>query len=481
MTSYRFSRRAFVRSVGAATGLHALLRSSEARAAGQAAPKRFVVVFHPVGGVYDNWTCKGSDSSFTLSPILAPFEPVKSQMVVLDGMKIVAPSVAGTGGGGCHEANTVCLMSGVPYRGVWPGGSGDDAKVDGPTVDQLFLKLQPALASARGQIPSLQIQCDERTDDREYSCRRISASGAGTPLDPYLAPSKLFDRVFGSLIPGGPTPANLAALEAARATRKSVLDFALKDLARLERVAPASEKSRLEAHAVMIRDLEKQLDAATAVAEQCVQIARPVDPPGIDRFQDTGQNGGNTPGGDQNVHKQVAQLHYAVLRAAFACDMTRVATFQYSPGNNHVSFQGFFPADPTSVHQHHGTSHDAGSDPSHVIPFLTNVSTWYSQITADFLVSLQKAPDLDGSMLLDNTLVAYVTDIAEPLHDNGKIFPVSLFGGAKLGLRGGMLRKYGADTSRRPMNDMWLAVAKLLDVPLATLGTPQMHTTPLEL
>jgi hypothetical protein len=341
--------------------------------------------------------------------------------------------------------------------------------------------MQPALGSARGKIPSLQIQCDERTDDREYSCRRISASAAATPLDPYLAPSKLYERVFGSLIPGGPTPANLAALEAARAKRKSVLDFALKDLARLEQLAPASERARLEAHAVMIRDLETQLDAATAVAEQCVQIPRPVDPPGIDRFQDTGLNGGNTPGGDQDVHKRVAELHCAVLRTTFACDMTRVATFQYSPGNNHVSFQGFFPADPTSVHQHHGTSHDAGSDPSHVIPFLTNVSTWYSQITADFLVTLQKATDLDGSSILDNTIVAYVTDIAEPLHDNSKIFPVSLFGGARLGLRGGTLKKYGADASRRPMNDMWLAVAKLLDVPLTSLGTPQMHTTPLEI
>jgi hypothetical protein len=64
---------------------------------------------------------------------------------------------------------------------------------------------------------------------------------------------------------------------------------------------------------------------------------------------------------------------------------------------------------------------------------------------------------------------------------DSKIFPVSLFGGAKLGLKGGTLKRYGADTSRRPMNDMWLAVAKLLDVPLTTLGTPQMHTTPLDI
>jgi hypothetical protein len=470
-----------VRSAGGATGLYALLRLCEASAAGAPAPKRFMVIFHPVGGVYDNWTCSGSGTTFTLSPILMPFEPVKNQMVVLDGMKIVAPPVPGTGGGGCHEANTVCLMSGVPYRGTWPGGTGDDAKVDGPSVDQLFLQKQPTLASALGKIPSLQIQCDERTDDREYSCRRLSASGAATPLDPYLAPSKLYDRVFGSIVPGGPTPANQAALAQARAMRKSVLDFALKDLARLELLVPASEKNRLEAHATMIRDLEMQLDASTAISGQCVQIQRPVDPPGIDHFQDTGLTGGNDPGGDQNTHKLVAQLHYAVLRAAFACDMTRVATFQYSPGNNHVSFQGFFPGDATGVHQHHGTSHDAGSDPSHVIPFLTSVSTWYSQITSDFLVSLQKATDLDGSSILDNTVVAYVTDIAEPLHDNSKIFPVSLFGGARLGMHGGTLRKFGADVNRRPMNDMWLGVAKLLDVPVTTLGTPDMHTSALDL
>lgn len=480
MNQYRFKRRAFLQSVGAATGLHALLRLAEARAEGTPAPKRFMVVFHPVGGLYDQWTCSGTESAFELSPILKPFEPVKSNMVVLDGMKIMAPSVPGMGGGGCHEANTVCLMSGVPYRGTWPGGSGDDAKVDGPTVDQLFLSLNPQLASASGRIPSLQVQCDERTDDREYSCRRISASGAGTPLDPYLSPSKLYDRVFGNFMPGGNTPENQALLEKARARKKSVLDFALNDLKRLKALAPGSDQARLEAHAALIRELEQQLDAGMMPIDDCTPGTRPVDPSGLDRFQDTGMNGESTPGGDQDVHKQVAQLHFGVLRAALACDMTRVVSFQYSPGNNHVSFQGFFPGDPSSVHQHHGTSHEAGNDPNHVVPYLTNVSTWYAQITADFLSALKTTTDVDGSMLLDNTLLSYVTDIAEPLHDNSKIFPVSLFGGAGVGLKGGTLKRYGADTSRRPMNDMWLACARMLDVPLTSLGTPEMFTGALD-
>jgi hypothetical protein len=31
------------------------------------------------------------------------------------------------------------------------------------------------------------------------------------------------------------------------------------------------------------------------------------------------------------------------------------------------------------------------------------------------------------------------------------------------------------------MNDMWLACAKMLDVPVTTLGTEDMRTTPLDL
>lgn len=494
MTSYRLKRRNFLWGIGAATGLQALLRLSEAAADGVKPPKRFMVIHHPVGGNHDNWKVTGTEYDFKLSMILDPFKDVQSNMVVVSGMNIIKKARPGTPGAGCHEGNTVCLMTGEPHDGLWPGNGGDDAKVGAQSVDQLFLTKAPTtLGAPVGKIPSLQVACDERTDEREYSTRRLSASGPGVPMDPYLSPAKLYDRVFGNFMPNTSDQA-AADLAKARAAKKSVLDFALKDLGRLKTLVGASEKPRLEAHEALIRDMEMQLDSATNggdLVNGCVPGTKPTDPAGINRFVDNGMNNGTRQGmGDQDEHKQVAQLHYAVLHAALACDMTRVITFQYSPGTNHVSFQGFYPGDATVVKLHHTQSHDGG-DPN-TIPFLANVTKWYSEITAAFLLSLKQTKEVDGTSLLDNMIIPYITE-ARWDHANNNAFPVTIFGGTPAGLRvsdpsnppaagmgKGRQKSYGTN-STRPMNDMWLACAKMLDVPVTTLGDADMRTTPLDL
>jgi hypothetical protein len=495
MTSYRLKRRNFLWGIGAATGLQALLRLSEAAADGVKPPKRFMVIHHPVGGNHDNWKVTGTEYDFDLSMILDPFKDVRSNMVVISGMKIVNKPRAGTPGAGCHEGNTVCLMTGEPHDGLWPGNGGDDAKVGAASVDQLFLTKAPTtLGAAMGKIPSLQVACDERTDEREYSTRRLSASGPGVPMDPYLSPAKLYDRVFGNFMPNTSTQTD-AELAKARAAKKSVLDFALKDLARLKTLVGASEKPRLEAHEALIRDMETRLDSATNggdLVNGCVPGAKPTDPAGLSRFLDNGMFNGTRQGmGDQDEHKLVAQLHFAILHAALACDMTRVITFQYSPGTNHVSFQGFYPGNASVVKLHHTQSHDGG-DPN-TIPFLANVTKWYSEITAAFLLGLKQTKEVDGTSLLDNMIIPYITEARWDHNNNENAFPVTMFGGAPAGLQTsdpntppaagmgkGRMKSYGSK-STRPMNDMWLACAKMLDVPVTTLGTDDMHTTPLDI
>jgi hypothetical protein len=480
MISWRLSRRNFLWSVGAASGFHALLRSVEAAAVGATPPQRFMVIYHPIGGNHDHWVCKGTETDFELSMILEPFAPVKANMVAIDGMRIVKQARPGTAGSGCHEGNTVCLMTGEPHDGVWPGNGGDDAKVGAPSVDQLFLQKSPAtLGAPAGKIGSLQVGCDERTDSREYSCRRLSASGPGVPLDPYYSPAALYDAVFGNFMPNA-SPQTQVELANARAARKSVLDFSLRDMARLKTLAGTSERPRLEAHETLIRELEMKLDNAPNggdLVSGCIPGTRPTDPPNLSKYLDTNHSVTPTAGGDQDVHKLVAELHFATLRVALSCDMTRVITFQYAPGTSHVNFQGFYPGDPTAVKLHHTQSHQS-SDPN-TIPFMANVSRWYSQITADFLVGLQQTLDTDGTPVLDNMIIPYVTE-ARWDHRSDNAFPVCVFGGTQAGLRGGRYKTYGSG-STRPMNDMWLACAQMLGVPVTTLGTAEMYTQPLDL
>ncbi len=463
--NYRLTRRGFLcAALGGAVGFRHLLTNIEAAAQGVTAPKRLMVFHHPVGAIRNNWLPTGSADNFELSRILAPFEPVKDKMVVIDGMDL-----KGGGPGGGHEKGTVVLMTGVPTAELYPGNGGDDPKAEGPSIDQIILNGSPSLQEA--PIASLQVSGDDRVDAAEVSTRRLSYSDRHSPMAPYLVPHLAYERVFGgSLMPGGDQ--QMEDLQRARAEQASVLDFAKSDLTRLRTLAPNDQLEKLDAFESAVRELETELDrdptdpAFCGVAEE---------PPVIDPFtQDiNGYNDVNT--NDQDKHEQIVTLHLEVIRAALRCDLTRTITFQFSPGTNHVSFGGMWPDDENRVRQHHPVSHEAG--PS-VDEFLTRIDTWYSQLASNFFQSLVDTEDaVHGGSLMDTTLIPYVTEVARANHSYDRM-PISIFGGAGTGLVGGRFMEVSRG---RPLNDMWLAVARAMDVELTSLGTPDMYTEPLDI
>ena len=469
---YRTRRRNFL--IGsAATGLAFWLQRLEAYAQGATSPKRLLVIHHPVGTIRSNWTCTGTESDWKLSRILAPFEPVKSHMVVLDGMDIIA-----TGVGGGHEQGTVVVVTGTRTTSLYPGNGGDDPKAASMSVDQRLLKESKALQGT--PIESLQVSCDDRVDVAEVSTRRLSYSGPGAPMDPYLVPTQTYQRVFGTLMGGGGM-ASADALARARMLKKSVLDFGLRDLDKLRTLAPHAELERLDAHEDAIRALETELDAMTGSGSMDCGLG--ASPEEIKPFTDSAANriGNGTyttttaRERDDEIHAKIGKLHFAVIRAAFQCDLTRVVTFQWSPGTNHVSFQGMYPGQPTSIKMHHPLSHDF-NDPM-APEFLTNVDTWYSTKTSELLKSLLDTPDVAGGNILDNTFVPYITEVARADH-SWRDAPFVVFGGPGVGLVGNRFKKY---SPRRPVNDMWLAAAKGLGAPFTTLGDQNMYTGPLNI
>jgi hypothetical protein len=470
---YVTTRRNFLYG-GAATALAFWLRRAEAFAQGATSPKRFLMIHHPVGTVRQNWLCQGGETDFTLSRILKPFEPVRQHMVILDGIDIIARGV-----GGGHEQGTVTLVTGVRTRSLYPGNGGDDPKAEGPSVDQLFLKGSTALQGT--PIASLQVSCDDRVDVAEVSTRRLSYSGPAAPMEPYLVPHLTYQRVFGTVM-SNTGMVDAEAMQRIRMLKKSVLDFALSDLNKLRTLAPSAERERLDAHEAAIRELERGFDASPmGGAMSCGLTTMPAQ---IKPFTDSAANrigNGNyetTTGevGEEGLHQMIGELHFEVIRAAFQCDLTRVVTFQWSPGTNHVSFKGFYDPEPSAIKMHHPLSHEFNNP--NAPEFLTKIDTWYSERTCGLLMKLMATPDPAGGTLLDNTLVPYVTEVAraDHTHDNT---PFVVFGGANTKLKqGGVFKKHNP---RRPVNDMWLACAKALDVPMTTLGDDNMYTGPLDI
>ncbi len=465
--NYKLSRRRFIEAAGGALGFATFARSLEAVAQESMPIKRLLIVQRPVGTVYENWWPEGNGPSFTPSRILTKFQDHLDRMIVFRGLNL--PSAGSTGGG--HERGTVLMLTGTRTVELYPGNGGDDPMAEGPSIDQLFLEQSPMLQGP--PIASLQLSCDNRADTPEVSTRHMSYSGPRAPMRPYYQPLDAYMRVFGTLMPGGTTGGNMDALARARAQKQSVLDFALADLARLRLLAPVSAREQLDAHEAAIRALETELDADPSDPVAC-GVAMPPETINVSTHQD--QGAGTYPGDhttqerDDIKHDRIAQLHFAVTKAAFRCDLTRVVTFQFSPGTNHVSFGDLWPPDPSTFKIHHTTSHDP--DSPDMLEFLTRVEEWYAQRVSTLLTDLNTTQDLSGAPLLDNTLVPYVTEVGARYH-NWDNMPFLLFGGAGTGLMGNQLWRGNGRSS----NDLWMACAGVYGLPDFVLGDSDMHTT----
>ncbi|HYO94771.1 MAG TPA: DUF1552 domain-containing protein, partial [Polyangiaceae bacterium] len=158
--SYKFARRSFLSSIGSTAMLLPLLQSIEARAQGLPGPKRLLVILKPVGVVRADYLPSGTPTpegitSFDWRPISSHFEPLRSRLVLIDGLahksESTSPNAAGerNGGNETHEGGIPAMMCGVPCVGRI---GTQDHVAGGASIDQIFLKRSPFLGGAASTV-----------------------------------------------------------------------------------------------------------------------------------------------------------------------------------------------------------------------------------------------------------------------------------------------------------------------------------------
>jgi len=486
--SFRFARRSLLTAVGGAVGLRVLLDNMVASAAGATSPPRFLMTHWPLGTVRYLFRPTGSGESYTPSAIIKPFVDagLRNDMTVLYGL---SHNPFASGKGGAHEAGTLLMSTGQGTPGVrLNGGEGDDAVAGGPSFDQIFLKNVADLQTAGASADAVNAICDARVDSLEtstqclsygYASRSIAAATGGmvveaTPLLPELSPLQLYLRLFSKFMPGGSSSSNQAALARAIVNRKSVLDFALRELDRVKRLAPSAERVKIDIHAEAIRKLELSLTPLDELPNNLCRVPPAPDAAVVGKsgsqLVSSGDPENPVPGPDSEdtLHAQVGRLHMGVIVAALQCDLTRVATFQWAPGQSHVAFKGLYPGRPDQSYMHHPTSQlvtggsalgngSPGGTQGDILQFLGKVQTWYNAQHAELLLLLKNTHDGFGNSLLDHTVVPYLTEIAACTHQREPL-PAFIFGGKALGMRHGSFLDFENDV--RCHNDLWASVAQ---------------------
>lgn len=424
------SRRMFLGGAAASIALPLFesLLPRRARAAAATAPRRLFVFYVPCGIVMDQWTPADEGASWTPSPILAPLTPFRDRTLVLTGL---ANKPARPDGAGDHAAGTGSFLSCVHVRKTEAENISN-----GRTLDQYA-----AAALGEGlRFPSLELGVDGGSAaggcDSGYSCayaRNIAWADATTPLPKTTNPRVVFDRLFAGFDP----EATAAELARRRMYRASVLDLSRRQATDLKGKLGRTDQAKLEQYLTAIRDLESRLDSAQA-------LCAPGQPPG---------DGLDYPG-----HVK-AMLDLSAL--AFQCDQTRVITFM-------IGNAGSGRAHPHLgiTEAHHELSHHMNVQAT--LDKLTAINRWELEQFAYLAGKLDGMTDVDGTKLLDNSLLYLSSEIEDGNSHSHYNMPIVVTGRAGGTLDTGRHVRFTGDP---PVANLYLAFLRALGVtPPATFG-----------
>jgi hypothetical protein len=331
------ARRSFLKGVGAAAAMlpfYKMLEDSVAQAASGQLPLKFVGVAGQHGTTQRFYARQPgeTDQVFDISypdSCLRPFDQAskygysfKNKINIFEGFDYGVARVAGVDYGGSigigemnvsiHGAIGFFLTGSAPSDGIQ---NTLYHTLQNASLDQYLAGLYGGTTPFR----SVEMKT-EATELGTFGC--LAAGNGGALLSFMTSPQQIWDKFFASLMTSSDSAAMAAAAQK-RAVGKSVLDFALGDLQRLQGRLAGTEKQKLDQHLTVVRDLEQQL-TATATAASCAPPPRHAES-GNANPADNYLIGTPSNAGIVDLDR-VADMQVELLAQILICDLTRFGT-----------------------------------------------------------------------------------------------------------------------------------------------------------
>ncbi len=274
------------------------LRTGSASAAEPDAPRRLVFAeFAHLGVNPPQWNPKGSGGSLQLNTSMSPLEALKSKVSMFSGVNMLSAH-AQFNGRGSHEVGENHALTANDQRVGSISCTNNGGRVyNSPTPDEVQRIIS-------GTEPGCTDPISIGISGTRQSAEIPEAIGALMPtplqvIDLGNQTQEIWDKVFAPY--AGDAKARLRRL----ATRSSVLDSVKLQMAELNKRLSTEDRRKLDAHATALRDTERAL----ASSRTCT-------PPGRTQHPDGDRAG-------------AIRIKTELLKAAFACDLARVARVPY--------------------------------------------------------------------------------------------------------------------------------------------------------
>jgi hypothetical protein len=458
------SRRTILRGAGGAAIalplLDAMIRPGRARAAEPA--KRFLVFFSPGGTVQQYWRPTGTETAFTLPYILAPLEPHKQRLLVVEGLNL---SVTSEGFGHPHSRGMGGVLTGQPLNaGPYETCAGKAGFPNGPSIDQVIASKISAGKKFKSLEVAVRWPTDRRDGGKAAPTNQINYQAANQPIPMRTDPQAVYTSLFSDI--GGDT----AQLAAERARAKSILDGVTRQYGAMIKRLGADDRAKLEAHLTKVREVETSLDAVNgtgvAACKKPDPIGQVVDPTKAMQAQQgaVGSNAQLNPVLD-GAMPQVGKLMMDMLTMSLACDLTRVGTMQFSDSQSYNSFPFL-----NLKENHHAYQHDHGYQPES----LKLIYKWYMEQVL-YLANALAAIKEGEQSLLDNTAIFVVTEISHPNSHDQKNMPFLVLGNAGGAIKSGRWVK----ATGQPHNNLLVNLQNAYGIEGKTFGKEKFCTGPI--
>lgn len=389
MKRFTLDRRTMLRGIFGGTAVALALPPLEAMfngngtayADGTDLPRRFVTWFFGNGVAlvdpFDpnnsklRWTPPDQGPTYTLTPQLAPLAGVKEYCSVISNLQVRAkhPEVRG------HHTGVSGFFSGYPYIKLDAMNANYSSKFGGPSIDQVAA----GFIGGETFLPSVQLRISKRVINSEGpTLQYLSHKGPDQPLPAIQSPQEAYEKLFNGFVPPD---------DPSKPLRLGALDAVSEDVKRLQMRVGQGDKIRLDAHLASIAQIEKQIQA---LAPECTAPGAP------------GQTNDDQEG--KEPLEAVNQVMSDLLVLAFHCDITRVASIQFTGSVGYTVFHMLGQSQG-----HHDLSHDANANDQIDASTVKTIECF-----AYLLQRLRDTPEGDGN-LLDNSCVLLGSDAASGL------------------------------------------------------------------
>jgi hypothetical protein len=412
-----------------------------AYAQGMAFPKRYVLWFFGNGVILPRWrpAAQGQGTAWQLSEELMPLAAHKEQLTVVTGCNIRIPGRRG------HHDGVAAMVSGAEIFPLPAGNAPYASRLTQRSLDQDLADV----IGTQTRFKSLQLRVSKRIVRGEGpTLAFLSHASPTAPLEATENPVTLFNQLFMGVMPSANDPRNTL--------RTSVLDAVRDETRALQTKLGATDKARLDQHLTGIAELRQRIQTLPA---QPVGACRPPSA--------TTQTNADVSGQEQI--EAVNRVMGDLLAMAFACDVTRVATVQFSGSVGFHTFNWLGSGPRASEHSLTHDQNEQGKVHDSVV--------FSMRCLAQNLASM-KAITEGTRTVLDNSAVLVTSDVSEGYTHSGNDYPILVAGSAGGALRTNM--HYRAPSGRNT-SDVLLALMQAVGGPTFTgvgAGTGR-STTPM--